>query len=51
MRIARLGSHRGGIFVLGFHLDVPMNECIRRAEGRMDHPTLNGKDVVEVILK
>lgn len=51
VRIARLGSHRGGIFVLGFHLDVPMNECIRRAEGRMDHPTLNGKDVVEVILK
>ena len=37
--------------MLGFHLDVPMNECIRRAEGRMDHPTLNGKDVVEVILK
>jgi len=30
---------------------VPMNECISRAEGRMDHPTLNGKDVVEVILK
>ncbi|KAA6429781.1 MAG: P-loop containing nucleoside triphosphate hydrolase [Trebouxia sp. A1-2] len=51
VRIARQGSHRGGIFVLGFHLDVPMEECIRRAEGRMDHPTLNGKDVVEIILK
>ncbi|KAL0051579.1 hypothetical protein WJX82_010299 [Trebouxia sp. C0006] len=51
VRIACQGSHRGGIFVLGFHLDVPMNECIRRAEGRMDHPTLNGKDVVEVVLK
>lgn len=37
--------------MLGFHLDVPVNECIRRAEGRQDHPTLNGKDVVQVILR
>ncbi|DBA99939.1 TPA: hypothetical protein ACH3X1_013819 [Trebouxia sp. C0004] len=51
VRIARQGSHRGSIFVLGFQLDVPMDECLRRAEGRMDHPTLNGKDVVQVILK
>lgn len=49
--IAHQGSHRGGVFVMGLHLGVPVKECIHRAEGRLDHPTLNGKDVVDVILK
>lgn len=49
--IAYKGSHRGCVHVIGLHLDVPIRECIRRTEGRMDHPTLNGKDVVNVIHK
>ena len=36
---------------IGFHLDVPAEECIRRAEGRTDHPTLNGTAVAEVVLR
>ena len=51
VRIATQGSHRGGVYVMGFHLNVPARECIGRAENRVDHPTLNGKDVVDVILK
>ena len=34
---------------MGLHLDLPPGLCIQRAEGRTDHPTLNGSNVVDVI--
>ena len=49
MRIAHQGSHRGRVVVVGLHLDVPVQECIRRAQARDDHPTLNGTSIVDVI--
>ena len=49
VRIGNEGSHRGRVFVIGLHLDLPLGLCIQRAEGRTDHPTLNGSNVVDVI--
>ncbi|KAL3138341.1 hypothetical protein ABBQ32_006145 [Trebouxia sp. C0010 RCD-2024] len=49
VRIAHEGSHRGPVFVMGLHFDLPVSLCIQRAQGRTDHPTLNGIDVVDVI--
>lgn len=49
VRIANEGSHRGQVFVMGLHLDIPPDLCIHRAQGRTDHPTLNGSNVVDVI--
>ena len=34
---------------MGLHMDLPLGLCIQRAEGRVDHPTLNGSNVVDVI--
>lgn len=34
---------------MGLHLDIPPDLCIQRAQGRTDHPTLNGSNVVDVI--
>ena len=49
VRLANQGSHRGKVYVIAFHLQVPAAECKRRAAGRADHPTLNGEMVTEVI--
>lgn len=49
VRIANEGSHRGPVFVMGLHLDLPLGLCIQRAEARAEHPTLNGDDVADVI--
>ena len=49
VRIAHQGSQRGRVVVVGLHLDVPVQECIRRAQARDDHPTLNGTSIVDVI--
>ena len=34
---------------MGLHLDLSPDLCIKRAQGRTDHPTLNGSNVVDVI--
>ena len=49
VRIAHEGSHRGPVFVMGLHLDLPLGLCIQRAETRAEHPTLNGSNVADVI--
>jgi predicted kinase len=40
---------RFGARVLGLQLMPPIEECIRRAEARTDHPTLSGPVVGSVI--
>lgn len=49
VRLAQEGLHLGPVYTIAFHLQTPAAECKRRAAGRMDHPTLNGDTVSEVI--
>lgn len=45
VRLAR----KFGATVVSLQLTTPIKECIRRAQARPDHPTLQGKDILEII--
>lgn len=40
-------QHRA--YPMAFHLDVPVEECIRRAQARTEHPTMNSGSAAAVI--
>lgn len=42
-------ARQAGAYPLAFHLDVPVAECVRRAQARAGHPTLHAGNAAGII--